>query len=541
MQGQPMQRQPMQQAAPRPEKQPKPERQPKPQKQAPAPQPQQPAAEGGRPTAAQIQQHLMAQPTGPMPAQQPAAPHPQQRRAVPPPPKPPLPAHEQAYEPPKRSGVKTLFTILGFFIAFLVVLAAVTLGMLMFLNRSSKTVGDFTTAVQAGDIEALEQMVADNKLVVHGIRPDEAQWTAFCRAFSDKAAADALRSQLQQLADGAELDPAQMAYGAVGVGSQPLFLFINHYYITISPVELLVPAAGTDTVLWLDDASYYPIPDAQGALYTGLMPGRYSGRFESTAAGGLNTAAEDIELFRADEPNRYEPAQIGYTLTISGCPSDNAVLYVNGQQVEAVPVGGVVTIPNVLPGALIEIVAQVDGIAMGSAVTFNDPSVTTLAFPEAAPVTSEPEPPPESSSSSEAPPATPTAPTAAETDALLATFYASYLECINQQSMAAIQGTTAAYNTELQARITSENNKPYNFQYVGAVSDPESVGSFDDGTRIRFNAAFTYNYRARDTEDEWVQFTNHQTVELVWQNGQWLVNGMSFVNENDFNSHIRVD
>lgn len=509
-----------------------------------------------RPTAAQIQERLMAQQTVAMPVSSvengaagspPRPPVPaaqaqrQAKQPLPPkPPKPPkpIPPYEEEPEEPKRGGAKTLLTILGFFVIFVVLLAGITIGMLMFMNRPGATISKFVDAVSAGDTATIESMIEDNKLVVQGVQPDSEGWAALFSAFDSSSATTALTGQLNQLADGGEVDADQLAYAAIGIEGQELFWFIDHYHITITAVNLTVPAADGTTTLWLDDQSFGGTPAASGTgmVYSGLMPGRYSMRLESTGGAGLTTQAEDIDLFNNIT---YEPAQVGYTVTISGCVSDVAILYVNKQAVDVTPVNGVVTIPNVVLGALIEIEAELNGMIYRSNVSFTESDVTYLEFVNYTQEIPGDDSSSDSSSSSDA--SAPVQPTTAEVDALLVEFYTSYLECINQQSMAPIKGTTTSYNTELSARIVSDNNKPYEFQYVSTACDPASLGTFDDGARIRVNASFSYNYRDRDTLNEYTAGNNYQTVELVWQNGQWLVNGMSFVNENDFNNHVRVD
>ena len=52
---------------------------------------------------------------------------------------------------------------------------------------------------------------------------------------------------------------------------------------------------------------------------------------------------------------------------------------------------------------------------------------------------------------------------------------------------------------------------------------------------VRYNGSFVTYATNRETGLQ-KEIANHRTIELVWQNGMWMVNRMAFLSDDDFNA-----
>lgn len=463
----------------------------------------------------------------PRPVKEPLQAHTQEnlfRAEMPPPPKPVLPKPAKQIKKPSVMGrILTAFAVL---IVFLVVCAGTILIMLYYQNRPAIVIDEFAGAISANDSAALGKLAR-----VHGIAPTDAQWQAFCAAFKEEEELNALKSQLLMMAK--DTQNANYTYPAVSIQGSPFILFIQRYKINIQAVSLLAQGASPGTALVLDQQNYAGEQRAEGELYLPLMPGRYQYRIVPQGIAAENVPPKDIVIFAYGVPNVVANDTPVVNITVSNCATDDAILYVNEVPVAEKPLGGVVVLQNVALGSTIRIAAIKDGVQMDASLVFNDLNVTELAFADY--VTTGQPPPPESASLAQ----TNAAPTEAEINTIMAAFYKSYLECINQQSISGIQNTTDNANTSLASRITSTDNAGNLYQYTGVSCDAQSIKTTQSGDlpAVQFNAQFQFGHKAREGGADFAAASNYQSVELVFKDGKWLVNKMTFVSAGDFGAH----
>lgn len=130
--------------------------------------------------------------------------------------------------------------------------------------------------------------------------------------------------------------------------------------------------------------------------------------------------------------------------------------------------------------------------------------------------------------------------TTAEINEVLATFYGSYLQCINLQSTGNLQNATELCRAEVETRIAKPANRDNEFNFTSAACDEQSVVHGEDQGRpaITFNAKFEYTYRPKaDTAAEFTNGSNYQTIQLVYEQYQWRVNRFVIVSDADYASH----
>lgn len=447
----------------------------------------------------------------------------------PPPPRTPLPPYSaQAMQEPAPRKKRTALKVIIFTLVFAVLLGAATLFLLWYQNRPEKTIDTFVAAVMASDLDELRSAAS-----VSGINPTDEQWQAFCAGFRTDADANALKNQLNAIVENTPQTDAP--YPTITIERQDLFLFISRYRIAIAPVEILVPSAAAGSTLRLNSTDYTGATTMDGELYTGIMPGFYSARIAAQGQDPANSAVSQIEVYRGgtDNPYIFEGTLPYVSVTVENCLSDDAAIYVNGEAIAAKPVGGVLTLDDISLGSIIRIELTHEGQLMEASVVYSFADITALRFENYTPVPGS-EPP---TSTPEAP-ALP--PTEEQINELVIAYYQSYLNCINTQSMAGLVNSTQSHATALEARVTSEDNKPYTFEYIETAIDGQSIATSEDGTRIRVNAQFSYRYTPREGGSA-TDGSNTQTLEIIYENERWLVNRMEFVSAGDFGNHIHAD
>lgn len=476
--------------------------------------PQNTAPFGGPPPAGGP--NLFGEPTGGFAPQQR-----QPQRYAPPP--VPLPQPE----PRKKGGSTALKVVISLFI-FIILTAGVTLGMLYFINRPAKVIDDFAAAVTAADTGKLRTLT-----VLDGVESTAEGWQAFCDAFEQEEDLNVLKSQLLSLSSQPQGSTGQ-DYPAVTIEEQDFFLFIKKYKIRISAVEMLAPGASEGTVAELNGVNHTGTLSANGMVYSALMPGRYTCRLIPSGVDASTVSAITVTMFGTDGPNAIDGNLLRTTITIENCLSDDAIIYVNDAPVQERPVNGVVTLPSVALGSTIRISLTKDGAPLEATVVFSDPAATTLRFDN---YTAPANPPPSSSASQEPDVPAPEI-SVDEINALMGTFYSSYLDCINAQSMDPLQVATDRCKTAVEARVKSDVNATRLFQFTSVSCDAESLRTrVVDGVHVvEFNMTFNYNHKPRDS-GSYTAGTNNQSVQLVYQNGEWKVNYFDFVDDDDFNNH----
>ncbi len=448
----------------------------------------------------------------------------------------PAPKQQPAKSQKQKSGAGAT-AVKVILVALLVVVAicATTLIMLYMANRPGKAINDFTAALQAGNVEKLASTVRTVDVLPAA---DTEDWMALCAGFEDDTAVAQLQNELQQQVS--DPDATGLQYGAVRLKSEPLFFFIDRYYIELEGVQVLAPDAVDGTVLRLGTTEYANGEmTPSGMLYSHIMPGKYNGAL--LPAGEYQASSVFvIEAFAYPEYNQIGAGGTGTgqsaTITVGNCTSDDAVIYVGGVPVAQTPVNGVVTIPNVPLGSVIKITLAQDGQQMEASVVFSDLAMTNLMFGE---YTAVGQVSGGTTSTAESAPSM----DATEIEDMMWIFYTSYLDCINAQSMDPLRLSTEANTERLEQRVVSDANKKNLFQYISVDCDEESIvtGQVDGKPTIEFNMTFTYQYWPRDGSGQVEEAFNHQSVQLVYEDGEWLVNYMVFVDDDDFADHKLAD
>ncbi len=435
------------------------------------------------------------------------------------------PARRRPPPPPARSSRNSgrlVRNILIGVLVGLVLLFGAILGFLYWQNRPSQTIDVFIEALATRDYETLAN--ARNVSIVNVTNSSSEGWIALCDAFQDEATRTALAKEMSRVS----ADPASsnFAYPSIRLVGDPYFLFIKTYRVHVTGVDVLVPGAAEGITLRLAAGDEFNDPagelDPAGMLYRGIMPGQYSATV--TLPDG-NSTSYTLSAFAISQPNAVEgeaPAGGGETaptfanLTISNCIADDAQIFLNGQETPAKPTDGVVELQQVELGTTISIKAVVDGATQEASVQFNDPNTTTLAFGE---YTKTEGPAPDAGGEL----------TAEQASATLTSFYKSYLEAINAQSLAGIQFSTEANSQKLQARISSPANKANTYTFVSAEIDPATLTTKEENGVLvaEFSATCTFSFVPKEGEAAPETGSNKQAVRMIQQDGQWLVDSFT--------------
>lgn len=114
-------------------------------------------------------------------------------------------------------------------------------------------------------------------------------------------------------------------------------------------------------------------------------------------------------------------------------------------------------------------------------------------------------------------------------------YYTGYLNCINNQTMAYMAYSTQTNNSVQQDNVFSEANaqNEYDLSNYQAVCSQPTI-EYANGL-VRYNSSFVTYATNRETGLQ-KEISNHRTIELVWQDGMWMVNRMAFLSEDDFNA-----
>lgn len=120
-------------------------------------------------------------------------------------------------------------------------------------------------------------------------------------------------------------------------------------------------------------------------------------------------------------------------------------------------------------------------------------------------------------------------------DVLTWAYYTGYLNCINNQTMAYMAYSTQNNNDLQMEHVYSEDNakNEYDLDNYQAVCSAPTI-EYASGM-VRYNATFVTYATNRETGLQ-KEISNHRTIELVWQNGMWMVNRMAFLSDEDFNA-----
>lgn len=116
-----------------------------------------------------------------------------------------------------------------------------------------------------------------------------------------------------------------------------------------------------------------------------------------------------------------------------------------------------------------------------------------------------------------------------EINALIGDFYSSYIDCINQQKVDSLRRSTQTMRSSVSERIKRPGNQQNTFEYVSASCTASTIKTGEEGgvPTITFTGTFKYKYTPREGAKTTEADQNVQTVQLVYNNGEWQVNKMA--------------
>jgi hypothetical protein len=370
------------------------------------------------------------------------------------------------------------------------------------LNDAYDAIGK---ALLDNDIKTLQKYVVGDGVEVTG---DNLQ--VLCNAFAAESDVKTLVTQLKQQAAG---ETSSVRYSALTAVNEKVFLGYSAYKMQAKAVSMRVPADVTNPLLTVNGASHTGEVQADGVVYGGLFPGLYSCVLTAESGTGSRITGTETPLSLLDSaaPTVFNGALPIATITVSECISDDAVISVDGKQLEQHPSGHVVTIEKVPVGATISMqYLTAYGATTTANVQFTDINQTQLAFANHVTEGGIPE--------------------EAQLNSLLGAYYASYLDCINNQDITKLLSSTPLNAERLTPDMSTADHKANLYVFTSAACQYGSVGQgeFETKPSITCNVEFKFTYSNRETKAE-AEGTLRQTCELVfnYEAAAWQVNRVS--------------
>ncbi len=120
---------------------------------------------------------------------------------------------------------------------------------------------------------------------------------------------------------------------------------------------------------------------------------------------------------------------------------------------------------------------------------------------------------------------------ASDIDAVLQSYYQSYLACLNDGSTAPLEYATEACEMEVADRLDSPGNTVNQFTYKSAACLPDTVkaGASGGDPSVEFEADFQYDYKPKDGTGALKTGSNKQSVQMLYVDGAWKVNKFVYV------------
>lgn len=420
-----------------------------------------------------------------------------------------------AFAPARRKARKSGLRGLALFAAALAVLFAVLSGASLFLYNKynpEQFVRSVVDSLAEGGSGLASLAVSDDLTAL-----DADALAPLARYFADDAARDTLAAQLADQVVDPEGPGA--AFPALGVEKTPVFLGYCDYKLRVDAVELVVTSSAQNLLLNLDGQPRTGQPTAEGVLYQGLVPGRYTAQVTAADATGQQVTGTEttLDLLDSQAPAAFSGALPIGDLTITGCTSDEAVIAVNGVQVSQRPEDGVVKLQQIALGSTVTFTYTQDwgAVTTGSAV-FTDAAVTDLSFGN---ITT-----------------TGGIPASTEVDLMLGAYYASVLNGRNSGDAALLTGLTESWRQEMAGRFAGEEAGGRVYTYTNAVCLPASLALHTEGELPAFRATVAMAYTYSEDAGPAVPAVLYQAVEFVYENGGWLVNRAVDIDEAAFNA-----
>lgn len=433
-----------------------------------------------------------------------------------------------AENPASGGGAKRVVLVLCALAVFAAAVFGLVAAILWHNNSADRLIDDFTAAIEAGDTAALEEMYG-TRLRLQGVA-NLRDWAPLLTLLGADGGPAALRTQLEQEKQG---ETGLAPYPVIRLKSEPLFLFVDRWYIEIEAASVLLEEFEAGAQLALNgQALGAGQAESAGVLYTGLMPGRYD--YAITTPSGF-LAEGRLDLVHNSPPARVLPggpagdARPLYTVTLGNLPAGSYTLYVNGEPVDAPPVEGLVTLLYLPLGSEIRLVLQTPGEPWEAVLTFDDPAATHLDFPDYVP---DPANDPEGFAAAATP---------EEMSTVLAAYYPGYFAALGGADPAGMTHCTNFNVERLREELTAEE-ATHSYTFVSAEIMPDSlVASADEGRpALAFNVRVTYLATPLEGGDAVEVVVNH-SVQLVYQDGTWLVNRMDAVSDEAFAANQLAD
>lgn len=356
------------------------------------------------------------------------------------------------------------------------------------------------SALAKSDVGALKPMLTGANLAVS----DEGTLT-LCRAFAQQADRNKLCAQLEaQIID----ESYTGDFPALAIEKEPVFFGYCRYRVCVHSVSLLLNAPAQNLVLSLDGIPQNGTHSEKGILYENLFPGSYTVSVTGTTAAGQSVTGSDVTLtlFDPSEPALFAGALPIGAVKVSGCPSDEAVITLDGTPLADKPSGGVITLPQIALGSEIGMsYTSPWGSVTTASVQFTDVSVSELSFQNF--VTQGGAPAPDALNS------------------LLTAHLATYYDALTHQDTALISGCTADYKNHLAEGLASETHKQNIYALKSAACRPEAIKFVEENGSARAScyARIEYSTLNRESNQE-TQHTEYRVFALIWQDG-WKVSG----------------
>ncbi len=376
-------------------------------------------------------------------------------------------------------------------------------------ENTYRTLGE---ALLAGDTATLHSMI-----VYDGTATD-ADLQALCLEFSTQEKVDALVTQLTAQATETATD---IRYAALSATSEKAILGYAAYKMKAVPVSVLVPSPVNQPLLTVDGVAMTGEAREEGTFYTGIFPGIHTLVMSAQSGTGerILGAETPISLFAID-PASFNGALNLADITVSGCVSDAAIIYIDNVEIPQRPVNQVVTLPQVLLGSTVSMKYTADyGAVTTASVAFSDMAQTALSFNNHVTEGG--------------------IPTEEQMNSLLGSYYASFLDCVNSQDISKLLSSTQLNRDRLAQALSTEDNKANLFVFGSAACRYDSIvqGTFEGKPSITCNATFKYTFNNRKTNKEGER-ESRQTCELIFADGAWQINRAATVNEADFNGNV---
>ncbi len=416
-----------------------------------------------------------------------------------------------------RAGVRTIRRM-ALIAAVLAVVLAVLVALSVFFSQKYNPdhfLSQLTQALTDADTKTLTGLVAGQDIAV-----SEENLAALCRAFSSEEARSALTEQLTaQIAD---QTLTGSTYPALGVERDAVFLGYSEYKLSVHSVQLMLSTGASNPLLTMNDTARTGEVVSGGVLYKDLFPGRYTCLVTASSSTGetVTGTATELDLFQTSEPTVFNGALPLSDITVSGCTSDEATILVNDQAIASKPVSGTVTIPQVSVGSTIRFTyTEPHGAVTTGVVQFTDQNTTALTFGE---ITT-----------------TGGVPDKEGIDTLLRTYYAAYLDALNQQDATKFQAmvSESLYN-ELSAGLSAADKTANIYQFTDAVGEEASVSTLLIGEEpgFRCNATFSYQYTGRESH-ETQSASDKMSCEFVFRDNQWKLNRLVSCSDENYSAN----